>query len=96
MWLFKPRFANGFVGCEALQGLEPAAEVVGGDEVAEVLPELVVAVVVVAFDGGVFDGAVHPFDLPVSPRVAWLGKPMSDVEIGAGCFKGVAAEQQLL
>jgi hypothetical protein len=30
----------------------------GGDEVAEVLPELVVAVVMIAFDGSFLDGSV--------------------------------------
>ena len=46
-----PRFADGFVRSEPFEGLEPATEVVGGDEVAEVLPELVMAVVMVALDG---------------------------------------------
>jgi hypothetical protein len=36
-----PAFADVFVGREALKGLEPAGEVVGGDEVGEVLAELV-------------------------------------------------------
>ena len=84
MWLFEPRFADGFVGREAFQGLEPAAEVVGSDEVAKVRPELVVVFVVVAFDGRVLDGSVHPFDLAVGPRVARLGEPVIDVVLRAG------------
>ena len=39
-----PCFADGFVRCEAFEGLEPAFEVVGSDEVAEMLPKLVEAV----------------------------------------------------
>ena len=50
---------------EAFGGLEPATEVVGGDEVAKMLPELVVGFVVVAFDGRVLDRAVHSLDLAV-------------------------------
>ena len=37
--------------CEAAQRLEPASEVVGGPEVGEVRSQLVMAVVVEAFDG---------------------------------------------
>ena len=39
--LCRPCFADEFVGCEAAEALEPAAETVGGDEVVEVAPELV-------------------------------------------------------
>ena len=48
MRLREPGFADGLVRCEALEGLESSAEVVGGDEVAEMLPELIVRIVVVA------------------------------------------------
>ena len=48
MWLSEPGFADGFVWCEAVEGLEPATEVVSGDKVGEVLPEVVVAVVMIA------------------------------------------------
>lgn len=92
MWLFEPRFADGFVGCEALEGLEPSAEVVGGDKVAKMLPELVMIVVVVALDGRFLDGAVHPFDLPVGPRMTRLSEPMIDIVLRAGEREGVAAE----
>ena len=34
--LFCPAFADVFVGCEAFEGLQPAAEIVGIDEVGEV------------------------------------------------------------
>ena len=46
-----PRFADEFVGREALQRLEPLGEVVGIDEVGEVPFELHVGVVVEAPDG---------------------------------------------
>jgi hypothetical protein len=35
-----------------------------------------VAVVVIATDGGVFDGAIHTFDLAVGPGMVWLGQPV--------------------
>ena len=65
--LFSPCGKDGFVRDKPFECLEPAAEVVGGDEVLEVLPELVVAFVVVTLDGCIFDGAVHPLDLAIGP-----------------------------
>ena len=44
---------------------ESFGEVAGGDEVAEVGSQLVVAVIVVALNRGLFDGAVHPLHLTV-------------------------------
>jgi hypothetical protein len=59
-----PPPTDGFVGCEALQGLQPPGEVIGVEEQREVAAKLVVAAVVVAPDGGVLEGPVHPLDLP--------------------------------
>ena len=42
-------------------------------------PQLIMAVVVEAFDGGLLDRAVHPFDLAIGPRVFHLGQPVIDV-----------------
>lgn len=39
-------------------------------------PELVVALVVEAFDGRLLDGPVHPLDLPVGPRMVRFGEPV--------------------
>src|SRR5918993_5905184 len=73
-----PCFADEFVGGEATQALQPATEVVGADEVLEVAPELLVAVVMVTPDGGVLDGPVHPLDLAVRPRVVDPGAAVFD------------------
>ena len=37
------------------------------------------ALVMEALDGRLLDGAVHPFDLPVGPRMVRLGEPVLDV-----------------
>ena len=76
--LGSPCFADEFVGCEAAETLEAAGEVVGGDEVLEVSPELVVAIVVETFDGCVLDGAVHPLDLPIGPGMVDAGEAVLD------------------
>lgn len=41
-------------------------------------PELDVAIIVVALDGRVLDGAVHPLDLTIGPRVVRLGQTVPD------------------
>ena len=56
--VFCPDASDIFVGCEATEGLEPASMVVGVDEQLEMLPEFVMAAVVIAFDGSVLDGPV--------------------------------------
>jgi len=78
--------ADGFVGCEPFEVLEPAAEIVGGDEVAEMLQELIMALVVMTLDG-----VAHPFDLAVRPRVPGLGPSVLDIKVGAARFEGVAS-----
>ena len=53
-----PLFADELVGREAFEGLQSSPEIVGADEVGEVLAQLVVVLVVEAFDGRVLDRAV--------------------------------------
>lgn len=54
-WLDCPSFADEFVGCQTLQGFALATEVVRGDEVAQVPLQLLMIVIMEAFDGGVLD-----------------------------------------
>ena len=83
VWLGLPSLADEFVGGETFQGLQSAAEVVGCDEVVEMLTQLLVIVVVIALDGRFLDGAVHPFDLPVGPWMIDLGEAMLDAVLAA-------------
>src|SRR6202047_3683410 len=69
--LFCPCLADVFVGRQAFQGLEPAGEVVGRDEVGEMAAQLVVGFVVVAFDRRFLEGSVHALDLAVGQ--GWWG-----------------------
>ena len=84
-----PSFADELVGCEALEGLQPPAEVVGAHEVGEVLPELVMGLVVVPLDGCLLQGPVHPLDLSVGPWVLGFGEPVIDVVLGTGVLEGM-------
>ena len=78
-----PSFADELVGCEAFEDLQSPSEIVGADEVGEMPAELIMAVVVVAFDGRVLDGSVHPFDLTVGPGMVDLGEAVLDVVLAA-------------
>ena len=72
-----------FVRREAAQGLEPAGMVVGIQEELQMRSELLVAVVVVALDGGVLEGSVHALDLTIGPRVIGLGQAVLDLVLAA-------------
>ena len=71
--------------------------IVGVDEDLKVLPELVMAIVVIAFDGGVLDGAVHSLDLSVGLGMVRLGEPVLDAVLAADLVEAVNApgKQQL-
>ena len=54
--------------------------------------ELVVAVVMVAADGCLFERAVHALDLAIRPGVLRLSEPVIDVAFGAGVLKSMGSE----
>ena len=62
-----PAFADELVRGQPFEGLETAGEVVGIDEVGEMVTQLVVTVIVIAMNSGLLDGAVHAFDLAIGP-----------------------------
>jgi hypothetical protein len=84
-----PAFADELVWCEAFEGLEPAGEIVSVDEVAKMGAQLVLVVVVVAFDGRVLDGPVHSLELTIRPGVIWLGEPIFDAVLAADLVEAV-------
>ncbi len=92
--LRSPTFANVFKGREHLQGFEPASEVIGSDEVREMLLKLLMALVVEALDCGILDNPVHSLNLAVDPRVLWFGQPMVDIVSRTGEFKSVSTEER--
>ena len=87
-----PAFADEFVSSKTAEGLQSFGEIVGSDEVAEMSAQLVVAVVVVALNGGFFDGAVHTLDLAVSPGMVRFGEPVVDAMPKTDPVKRMAAK----
>ena len=92
VWGLRPELAEVFVWRKSLEGLESSGEVVGSEEVVQVRFELVVGVVEVALDGGVFDSAVHAFDLSIRPGMVWFGQPVFDSMDAADAIEGVSSE----
>ena len=92
IWVFCPAFANVFVSREASQGFQALGEVVSGEEGSEMFSELVVAVIMVAADGCLFQRAVHAFDLAIRPGMLRLCEPVIDVAFGAGVLKSMGSE----
>jgi hypothetical protein len=82
-------FADELVGREAFEGLQSSPEVVGADEVGHVISELVVVVVVEAFDCRLLDRPIHPFNLAIGPRVFDPGKPVVDLMLSTDTVKDV-------
>src|SRR5271167_2373550 len=76
--VFCPAFADVFVRREPSKGFEALREVVGSHEGLQVLTELVMALVMIAPDGGLFQRPVHPFDLTVRPGMLRLCQPVLD------------------
>lgn len=93
LWFFCPDGADVFVGCKPLEGLESSGEVIGADEVGEMLPEVFVGFVVEALDGGFLEGTVHAFDLAIGPGVLGLGQTMVNIGLGTGELEGMSAEE---
>jgi hypothetical protein len=53
------------------------------DEELKMLPKLVVAAVVIAFDGRFFNGAFHALHLAIGPWLVGLGQVVFDVVLAA-------------
>ncbi len=76
--LILPTFANELVCSKTAESLESFGEIVGSDEVIEVGAQMLMAVVVVALNSGLFEGAVHALDLTVGPGMVRFGETMID------------------
>ncbi len=88
--LLLPTPADVLVGRQSSKHLESFGKVISGKGLREMLLELVVRLIVVALNGRILDGAIHPFDLAVSPRMIDFGQPMFDA-----VFLADAVEQVL-
>jgi len=86
--------ADELVGCEASEGLESFGEGVGHEEGLHVLFELLMCLVVEAFDGGFLQSPIHALDLPIGPGMLWFGVAMLDGVLLAGIGEGMNPEEE--
>ena len=91
--LLCPELTDSLKGCEPTKTLEALGEVVGIEERRQMRAKALVGLVVEPSDGGVLDGAVHPFDLAIGPRMFEFREAMVDAVLGAREVKGVGAER---
>jgi len=91
--VFCPAFADVFVRREASERFQPFSEVVGREEIGEVAAKLVVAVVMIAADGRLFQRAVHAFDLAVRPGMLGFCQPVLDIVFCAGVLEGMSPDE---
>lgn len=80
------------IGSKTGQGFEAFSEVVSIEEGGEVISELGMVVIMISSHGGVFECAVHAFDLSVGPRVVGFGQTVFDAVMPAGAVKGMPAQ----
>jgi hypothetical protein len=69
-----PEFFDGLIGCLEAQCLQLLGKVVSDQPVADMAAQLVDRRVMERFDGGLLDGAHHPFGLTVGPWVIGFGE----------------------
>jgi hypothetical protein len=71
-WFFLSLLAKEFAWSEVTRGFESLGEIVGCEEIGQVLPQMVVCLTVEALDRRFFDRAVHSLNLAVCPGLAGL------------------------
>lgn len=91
---FLPLLADELVRGEASEGLESFGEVVCHEEGLQVLFELLMGLVVEAFDGGILQSSVHALDLPIGPGMLGFGEAMLDGVLLASIGEGMDSEEE--
>jgi len=90
--LLCPELTNPLEWRQATKALQALGEVVRIEKGRQMRPQAFVGLVVEAPDGGLFDRAVHAFDLPVRPGMIEFRQPMLDSELGARQVKCMGPE----
>ena len=77
-WFFLPALTDVFIWGKSPQGFKSFSEIVGHQEGVEVLLEVLMRLIVIFFDRGFFEGAVHALDLAISPGMIGFGEAVLD------------------
>ena len=87
--LFCPELTDSFKRRESTKTLKALGEVVRIEEGGQMRAKTFVGRVEEPANGCVLDGAVHPFDLAIGPRMIEFREAMVDAVLRAGQVKGV-------
>ena len=91
-----PFSTDEFVGCQAVEGLESLGVVVGEQEGVQMVIELRRCLIMIEFDGGIFDRSIHSFDLAVGPRTGYQSAAVFDVVLDAELAEWVGSGGRLV
>ena len=94
MGLFCPELTNSLKGRKPPQALQTLGKVVRVED-GQVCAQTFVALVIEPPDGRLFDGAVHPFDLPVRPRMIEFRQPMLDAVLSTDEIEGMGEKPSM-
>jgi len=92
--LTRPNSTDIFVRGQTAQGLAALDELIRHQERVEMLCELVVRPIVIAFHRGVPQRSIHAFDLSVGPRMVGSGETMVDTVFAAEAIKEMRGQQE--
>src|SRR5258706_439533 len=91
--LLCPELTDPLKGREPTKTLQALGEVVRLEECGQVRSQALVGVVIEPSDRGVLDGAVHPFDLPIGPRMFEFREAMLNLQRRAGEIEGMGTKR---
>lgn len=89
VWLFVPASTDGLIRREPFEHFEALGNVIGHREHRQVLSQGVVSLVMIFLHGGLFERAVHAFDLPIHPGMISCGQPMGHAMLLTDAIKDV-------
>jgi hypothetical protein len=73
---FLPALTDVFVGSQAFEGFPSLGKIVSHLEGVEMFLQVLMGLVIVFLHDGLFEGAIHPLNLAVRPRMLHLGQPV--------------------
>ncbi len=74
-----PLFTDEFVRAQASQCLQSACEVVGVYKIIQISDELSMVIIMIALDGRLLEGPVHPLHLVVAPWMIHFAEAMFNI-----------------
>jgi hypothetical protein len=87
--LFLPAFADVLIRRKAFERFESFRKIIGHQKSMQMLFQVTMALVVILFDGGLFERTVHPFHVAIGPGVVGFGQPVVNPVVLTDAIKDV-------